>query len=139
MKVRCEYCQTLFYDGDATVLDRYNSTYGYEYFVNTNAAQAELYKRIDEQVRACHLNTDIDAENADGKYVVAQIGYGDLGLEMEEAVAVWKTYRDDNPLYYWLSGSLAYTVDSLSPIAADEYAHGSRRAEANDLVYKKVI
>jgi len=135
---KCEYCQTLFYDGDVSVLDKYNGTYGYEYFLSSNAAQAELYERIDAQARAFHLNPDINAENTGGNYVVAKIDYSDLGLKAEEAVAVWVAYKNDNPLYYWFSNSLAYTVESLNLIAVDEYAQGSVRAETNDFIYNKV-
>lgn len=135
---KCEYCETLFYNGDTSVLDKYNGTYGYEYFVSTSAAQAELYERIDEQVRAFHLNTDIDAEYVSGNYVVAQIDFGDLELDKDDAIKVWKTYRDDNPLYYWLSGSLTYTDSILYIITADDYAQGSVRAATNDLIYNKI-
>ncbi len=139
----CEYCNTPFYDGDYSVLEKYNSTYGYNYFVNNNlTAQKTLYERIDAVARAFHVDGTADAQakvlSRETVYCVSSVKYAELGLTSGEAASVWKTFRDDNPLYYWLSSQMAYTSESLDILCIDEYAQGAERAAANEFVYNKV-
>ncbi len=141
----CKNCGEPFCDGeDTSVLDRYNSTYGYSYFLDNDENAAELYKKIDAAVRNFHVDktapTGSLTANGNTYLSLPAISFGELGLTGERAIAVWKTYRDDNPLYYWISNSVVYEENggSLYVIVSDEYADGNARMEANDLVYNKV-
>lgn len=137
---RCIDCGILGYDGeDLSYLDKYNGSYGYDYFRNNNyLAECALYKRIDEQVKVFHVN-DVDAiSESDGSYIVSGVEYSDLGLNSSRAVSVWKTYKDDNPLFYWLSNDTSTDKNKIYLQTTSEYAESSARREANSLVYSKV-
>lgn len=138
----CEVCKLSVADGEYGI-DKYNGDYGYNYFKQNNlTAQQTLYERIDAGVRAFHLDKTANAEqklqNGKTVYIAATAEYSDLSLSADEAVSVWKTFKDDNPLYYWLSGELVYTVEELYMLAVEDYAQGDVRIRANDFVYNKV-
>ncbi len=138
----CEVCKLSVADGEYGI-DKYNGDYGYNYFKQNNlTAQQTLYERIDAGVRAFHLDKTANAEqklqNGKTVYIAATAEYSDLALSADEAVSVWKTYKDDNPLYYWLSGELVYTAEELYMLAVEDYAQGDVRIRANDFVYNKV-
>lgn len=145
---KCVDCGAIGYNGEALDwLDKYNGTYGLNYFKsNEMYAQQALYKKIDEQARLFHVNTDLNATRntqsitAGPFYEAFTIDFSDLGLTSAQATAVWKTFRDDNPLYYWLSGSVSITSDGTKLIAKcyDDYAQGSARKTANELIYRKL-
>ncbi len=139
----CKKCGQSVADGGGAELDKYNGDYGYNYFKQNNlTAQQTLYERIDAGVRAFHLDKTANAEqklqNGKTVYIAATAEYSDLSLSADEAVSVWKTFKDDNPLYYWLSGELVYTVEELYMLAVEDYAQGDVRIRANDFVYNKV-
>ncbi len=139
----CKKCGQSVADGGGAELDKYNGDYGYNYFKQNNlTAQQTLYERIDAGVRAFHLDKTANAEqklqNGKTVYIAATAEYSDLSLSADEAVSVWKTFKDDNPLYYWLSGELVYTAEELYMLAVEDYAQGDVRIRANDFVYNKV-
>ncbi len=119
------------------VLAEYNGTYGYEYLGTMPKGEAlqDLYEEIDVSVQNFHLDTGL---NADDDNVVFSVKFDSLGLTQKEAVAVWKTYKDDNPLYYWISTEISYTSSKLNVKTSDEYDEGTERAVYNQLVYDKV-
>ncbi len=123
-----------------TDLSKGNGDYGYKYFAaGTDASAADklaLYDSIDAAVEN-FKDKDAAYKAIDSKnyvYLVSEIKYS--GLTTDEAVSVWKTYRDDHPLAYWLSTALYYdTVGSKLFLVADqEYAKASDRA-----VYDRII
>lgn len=139
----CEYCKQSVAESGSTELDKYNGDYGYNYFKENNlTARQTLYERIDEIAREFHVSADLNAEpelqNGKTYYVVSSVSYSDLQLTADEAVSVWKTYKDDNPLYYWLSGELTYTAEKLNLLAVEDYAQGEVRFKTNDFIYNKV-
>lgn len=143
---RCVYCGTLGYNGESLdYLDRYNGTYGRDFFESNRLyAEYAFYKRIDEQARIFHVNTQLDAQyqsiNGSPCYVVSRIEFADLGLSYQKAVSVWKTYKDDNPLYYWLSNGVSIESDErLILLCYSDYATGNARRSANQLIDSQII
>ena len=124
-------------------LDIYNQSYGYEYLgtmENGEALQA-LYRELDTAVRAFHTDPSLEArEVKESDPIACTVNYGELGLSHEEAQAVWKTYRDDHPLYYWISNSVSYgeTSKKLNLLAVPEFAHGSARLQTNQELYQSI-
>lgn len=116
--------------------DEYNGSYGYDYFGGMEKGNAlqKLYRRIDKEVCAFHADDSATAQQG----VVAQIDYADLDLTSDEAIAVWKTYKADNPLFYWLSNTLRYDTESISLLVVDEYAEGATRALQTENIYSAV-
>ena len=119
-----------------TYLDTFNGKYGFEYFSTMQKGESlqALYSDIDYEVRNFHEN----GESVSGDYSFATINYSDYGLTYAEAVAVWKTYHDDNPLYYWFSNSASSTVNTLSLFVNEEFADGEVRTAQNQKLYEAV-
>lgn len=116
-------------------LGAFNSTYGFNYFGTCDNGQSlqKLYSDIDYEVRAFHEN----GASVTGDYCFAQLNYAKYGLSTEEAVSVWKIYCCDNPLYYWLSNTLVYTVEDIMLNVYEDYADGKVRAQANKKIYSE--
>jgi hypothetical protein len=141
----CSVCGTTDWDNiDLSYLDVYNGTYGYEYLheMTNGEAMQSLYKMFDKQAKIFHVNmeSELPATSVDGFYLLGQFDYGELGLSEEEAVIVWKMYKMDNPLYYWLSNSFE-TGDDEPYIALwvyEDYAKGEDRAAYNERVYSQI-
>lgn len=118
-------------------LDRYNQSYGYEYLgtMNKSAARQQLYRSLETSVRAFHTDPSLSA-NED--LVAVSVNFGALGLTETEALEVWKTYRDDNPLYYWISNSISYSSTTLNLMTLPEYAAGDVRMATNQALYQSI-
>ena len=114
----------------------YNDDYGYQYLATMSNGEAmqKLYQAIDEVAIAFHIDTTINAEDN----VVGSFEFATLGLTEDEAIAVWVTYKNDHPLYYWISTSLSASDAELFLLTENEYAKGSDRAIYNALVYNGV-
>ena len=114
----------------------YQDDYGYTYLATEEKGSAMqlLYNEIDAVARVFHNDSTINAiEN-----VVGTFDYGSKGLTENEAIAVWKCYKNDHPLYYWISTSLMISGPELILLTEDEYANGENRAVLNQLVYNGV-
>lgn len=115
-------------------VDLYNSEYGFRALANEEmgANMQALYLLIDADARDFH--------NAQGIYAnhsIARLGeydYSALNLTFDQAVAVWKTYTDDHPLYYWL-GRTVYYGDTLNVPVDDEYITPLSRLQMNEVIY----
>lgn len=123
----CDYCGCENPFDDVT-LGLYNSTYGYDYLgtmADGDKLQA-VYKRMDEKVRAFHESTTLSPDNCE----VSTVNYAELGVTTDQAIAVWKTYRDDNPLYFWLSYEIKYTSTYFIILSYEEYKSAPVRQAA---------
>lgn len=120
---------------DLSFFDRYNSRYGYNYLGTLpNAANYQaFYDEIDLEVRRIHAAV---TDCRDG--VAAVVDFSRYGLEADQAISIWKVYRCDNPLYYWLSTKAAYTSSTLKLLIGEEYASAEVRSYYNDIVYSAV-
>lgn len=120
-------------------ISKANSRYGYNFLgteKKSTALQA-LYEGIDSAVEAFHSDSSEDAEYTNNGYLVAEIDAGTL--TSDEISAVFATYRNDNPLYYWLSTSYAYkTVGQTKYLVIysdTDYANGEERTQLNEKLY----
>jgi len=118
-------------------LDLYNGTYGYTYLASTSngSAKQAFYQRLDEAVRVFHTDPSSVVENS---MSFAALNYAELGLSLDEALAVWTTFRNDNPLYYWLSNQISYNEQILNVMTLSQYANGTARMERNASVYNGI-
>lgn len=132
---KCKYCGET--ESDLASLNVYNGRYGYNYFGNTENGDKKqvLYNRINKAVKAFHAD---EKRNGSTDFAVETINYSDLGFDTDTAISVWKTYRDDNPLYYWLSTTIQYTVTDITILVDPDYSDGAVRAKANQKVYDSV-
>lgn len=120
-----------------------NSTYGYEYFANEErgAYKQAFYSAIDAVARDFEEgNKNAEYTNISGRtyaYIVGEVK-NDYGLSVDEAISVWKTYRDDNPLAYWISTSVYYetTGTSIYLVTDSAYAKASDRNTKKERITK---
>lgn len=97
----------------------------------------QFYARIDDEVRALHASGE-DVAAQDGAYPFAVVNYASFGLTVDEVASVWKTYKNDNPLYYWFSNTMNVKGDTAELLVYEEYALAADRAYYNALIDRKV-
>ncbi len=134
----CVECGVIDADGvDLSAFDRYNGTYGYEFLGTMADGQAlqALYASMDEKVKRFHADT---AVTLSGDGVLAEFALSDYGVDENQALSVWKTYKDDNPLYYWLSNTVVCSSDSIALLVEEDYCNGNVRKYYNQLIEDKV-
>ena len=139
----CTSCGALENGADGLAyLDLYNQSYGYDYLgtMGKGDSRQQLYRTINEASRQFHTDPSLEGEKELKDYdpVVCKINYADLGLTVDEAYSVWKTFRDDNPLYYWLSNMAASDAKTLYVLIDPNYASGVVRMETNSRLYQKI-
>lgn len=134
-----------FTDGECTTCglsqvqyidEYYNGDYGYKYLqtLSNGVGMCAFYNEIAEAVTTFH-NVDIDAQSVGDDYILKKVNYAQYGLDDDQAVAVWKTYTDDKPLYYWLAHTTSFNGNELSLYVVDEYADGGVRMAYNTELY----
>ena len=133
----CVYCNESYFQ---LLDDRYNGEYGYEYLstLPSGAKLCRLYDAIDEHVMQFHSDGAQSATASGDNYILADIDYAALGLDDDQAVSVWKTYTDDNPLYYWLSKTLLVQGEKIILCVEPEYVDGATRTEYNRELYSLI-
>ena len=139
----CELCgRSIVENGDLGLLDRYNGDYGYEYLgtLEHGAAMQIMYVRMEDAAKQFHVDSSRDAvlSGQNDYYIAFETTFNDLGLSMDEAVSVWRTFKNENPLYYWMSNSILASSVKLSMIADEEFIDGDVRVEYNDYIYDRI-
>ena len=139
---KCSVCEivlvkpTCIIAGDFETAEKYDGDWGYEYLASLDKGElyTELYLRMDEACDDFHA-FEIEADN---EFVIEKLDYSDLDMTSDEALMVWCCYRNDRPLYYWMSGEIKYTSNQLWLIVDEEYASESARLDFNNMVYDRV-
>ncbi|MBQ7379276.1 MAG: leucine-rich repeat protein [Clostridia bacterium] len=116
--------------------EAYSDDYGYSYLgtMSQGTAMQSLYDLIDQAAMAFHSDVNMDATDN----VVASLNFKQYGLSEDQAIAVWLTYKNDHPLYYWISTTVSMTDRELFLLTEDAYDTGAERAVYNALVYSAV-
>lgn len=118
------------------VIARFSDDYGYHSladFENGEAMQ-NMYKSIAEAAEKFHFDTTLDVEETSGKYVVQRFDFSEKELTKDDAVAVWSFFKNDHPIYYWISPAISYSDTHLTLLTDAEYANGEDRARFNELI-----
>lgn len=139
---KCSVCETIIVKPtyiiatDFETPEKYDGDWGLAYLSSLDRGElyTELYLRMDE---ACDDFHSFES-GADKEYVIAKLDYSDLNITSDEALMVWCCYRNDRPLYYWMSGEIKYTSKQLWLLVDEEYAIESVRLDFNNMVYDKV-
>ena len=142
--VHCSVCSTVLVSqkvisslGYYTNPELYNDNYGYQYLgtMTNGSAMQNLYEMIDEISLAFHTDASINASEGN---IVGIFDFASLGLNENEAISVWITYKCDHPLYYWISTSVSTSNAELLLLTEDIYANGTNRKIYNELIYNAV-
>ena len=139
--VYCSACSEILSEQTVTLPlgienpDYYASNWGYEYLATlpNGANMQQFYLALDEEIKDFHVNTNrIPDENG----YLNPVRYDVFGLSDDEARTVYSIYKDDHPLYYWISNSSAiYPGVSFLVMVDEEYVNSSVREYYNNLVY----
>ena len=97
------------------------------------SGKQKLYERLLTAAKTFHTG---QADAQEGIAVSAE--FSDLGLTEQEAIQVWLCFRNDNPLFYWISGTVSFTNSQLNILVDSDYATGAARANYNKLIYQKI-
>jgi len=110
----------------------FHSDYGYAYLgtMKNGEAMQSLYNDIDIAMDAFHVS---DADLVDT--TITSLDYSVYGLSSDEALAVYTTYKNDNPLYWWVSTNVFFTDKDIVILTDEEYLEGAVRAEYTELIY----
>ena len=123
-------------------LDRYNGRYGYNYLGNLeNGGRLQLlYNRIDAYAKSFHKDSRLSASryNGDQYFCAFKVDMDDLYLTQSEARDVFVTYTNDNPLFYWMRGTLLAGSSYMYVVCAEEYADGNVRIQYNEYLYGRI-
>ena len=139
--VSCSVCyavieaQQVLLPTGAISLDRYAGDYGYNYLgtMSNGDNLQSFYNAVDEVCGVFHSSVQTPADKELCSFVL-----GDYGVTAPEAVAVFKTYRADNPLYYWLSSSFEYNEQKVSFYVDEDYLSAPVRMDLNERIYEGV-
>lgn len=131
-------CLICGYDATAIDIAKFSKgTYGYS---TLNKSEQAFYDKIDEVISKFHLEGNAKAQNSGGNsyYTLQGISYSEVDLTKENALNVYKVYKADNPLYYWLGTTTLFTNTEIFPVVINDYASEELRKQTNELLYKKI-
>ena len=122
---------------EQTLMEICGSTYAYDYFATTEKSEAYLglYNRIDEKADSFFLDYSNDVPKSGA---IFDVQFSDLDLTADEAIFVWNMYRNDNPLYYWMTGTVSVDSDNLWVFTDEAYYSADARKEYNMLLCEKL-
>ena len=125
--------------------ERYANDYFYEYLGTREkgSAMQALYLAIHRTVTAFHDNEDADAKplTVDQNTTYYQAGAVDVslfGLTFDEISSVYYLYKEDHPLYYWISRVIVMMGNEIYVLVFDDYIDGAVRTEYNRRIYEGV-
>ncbi len=126
-----------------------NSDYGYQQLATLEDGEKmqKYYNALDSIMGDAHSNSNFNAEKVTTKngtwYVLPQVNFVQYNLDQTQAFTVLSSYRNDHPLYYWISNSVLTSSSQAGHIALkvcveEEYAQGNVRVEQNAKLYKSI-
>lgn len=125
----CIRCAKSLYD---------SNLYGYDFFATMPQGDAmqKLYDQI--SVAAKKFDRDVTSDMEENAVLVT-IDYASLGLDAMQAGSVWKTFKDDNPIYYWMSNQIMLIGNDMEIYIDNAYRLGETRSYCNALIDEAVM
>ncbi|MBR4061651.1 MAG: leucine-rich repeat protein [Clostridia bacterium] len=119
------------------LIDMCAGNYAYDYLgkMQNGEALQKLYRDIDAKAKAFHL--DPSAALQDDKHAFF-VDFAFHGLTANEAVVAWRFYRDDHPLYYWISNTIDYSENELVFVVPEDCRDGAVRKATNDSIHAQI-
>lgn len=124
----CTKCTKSLYD---------SNLYGYEFLASmqNGGAMREIYDAI--AVAAKNFDRDVTTDVGENAVLVS-INFSSLGLDYKQATAVWKTFKDDNPIYYWMSNKALIEGDEIKILIDNAYRTAATRAQCKEMIDEAV-
>ena len=126
---------SVFFSGAVSVhaenisADAGSTAYGYDFLAQTADGEAKqaFYQRLKSSAEEL-FSDDRDIESYKGYNVFDTVSYSGYGLDKNEAKEVYFTMRNDMPLLFYLSPTVAVEGDKLLMLVPEKYAEGQTRA-----------
>ncbi len=120
------------------VVNDSSSDYGYN---TLNSNEKAFYNALDEKLSVFHSGGDAQVKNSgsNDRYIVGEFTFKENNLQSERALEVYKIYKADHPLYYWLDTATIYTENAIYPVVSDDYRLQSTRQTINTALEKSII
>jgi len=119
------------------LIDMCAGNYAYDYLgkMQNGEALQKLYRDIDAKAKAFHI--DPSAALIDGTHAFF-VDFAVHGLTADEAMLVWRFYRDDHPLYYWISNTIDYVGSELEFVVPEGCRDIAVRKATNDSIHAQI-
>lgn len=120
----CIRCTKSLYD---------SNLYGYEFF--TTMPQGDGMQALYDQIAVAAEefdstnNSDLEEDS-----ILVSIDFASLGLDYTQAGAVWKTFKDDNPIYYWMANQVYISGNNINILIDNNYRLGETRVYCKALI-----
>lgn len=120
------------------VFENSSSNYGY---TTLNADEKAFYDALDEKLSLFHTSGDAQVKKvgSQDRYTVGEFTFQENNLQSERALEVYKIYKADHPLYYWLDTTTVYTENAIYPVVGDDYRLQTARQAVNAALEENII
>lgn len=124
----CVKCTKSLYD---------SNLYGYEFLATM--PQGEEMQDFYDMIAVAAFNFDRDTtSDYEEDAVLLSVSLSSIGLDFDQAGKVWKTFKDDYPIYYWMTNHIALIGDNVEIYVDNDYRLGATRAYCNQMIDEAV-
>lgn len=156
------FAESVFYSSDTDdYFERCNSDYGYNDMLlrNKGTYRQQAYRRLEEAAKEFYSSSvnlsapvqdDGDGDPTNDLYLIKLVDLSDMDLTVYDVREIYFTFRKDNPLYYFSSTSVYYTVPNDVAVTGStpvygiaycteyDYINASDRAQYNSIIYDAI-
>lgn len=115
---------------------KYHTDYGYNALAKLEKGDKmqQLYNQLHSIASEFHQDyeTDLDDDVVGGVYI------DEYGLTNDEVIATWFTYKNDHPLYYWISTHINISDEQVTLLTSQEYRLAENRQQYSQMIYDGV-
>lgn len=115
---------------------KYHSDYGYKALANleNGAKMQQLYNQLHSIASEFHQDYETDLEDD----VVGGVFIDEYGLTRDEVIETWFTYKNDHPLYYWISTEVYISDSEIALLTSQDYYLAQNRQQYSQMIYDGV-
>ena len=128
--------QQVTYATAYTDQSKYHTNYGYNALssLENGDKMQQLYNELHGIASEFHNDFETDLEDE----VVGGVFFDQFGLSEDEVLQTWFTYKNDHPLYYWVSTKVYITDNQLALLTSEDYYLAEARIQYTQMVYDGV-
>lgn len=125
---------------DISLVEKCGTHYGYDYLANCTNPQGRQKLYNDMYKRACEVwQSDYDIKmRSDGYYAMGSYDLSKYGLTSDEAIEVLFTLKNDYPIFYFLSNTVAYSSERISVLVFEDTVDADVRFELQEDIYNYI-
>lgn len=119
------------------LIDMCESDYAYSYLGKMAKGESlqALYREINTKAKLFHIAAD-DVQIED--IAAFSVNYSEKGLTKEEAKLVWRFFREDHPLYYWIANKIENIDGNIVIDVESDFKESLARKNANKNIYSQI-